>query len=90
MGCVSSFKKGANRLGHKLRHKILIMDILQLVNRSLGNEIPKRQKMTKGSIIKKIIKTGAYKDIYRLIKETLIYMLFPKKYNPHKYDKNQR
>jgi len=90
MGCVSSFKKGANRLGNKLKHKILIMDILHLVNRSLGNEIPKRQKMTKGSIIKKIIKTGAYKDIYRLIKETLIYMLFPKKYNPHKYDKNQR
>ena len=46
-----------------------------------------KRKMKRGSIIKKIIKTGAYKDIYRLIKETLIYMLFPNKYNPHKYDK---
>jgi len=101
MGCEILFEDGARELYKKLGKKIKVMDMNELVNKSLGKDLPKRHgflneiiklKMPflKPSILKilpRIVKTGAYRDIYKLIKETLIYLLFPKKFKSYKDSK---
>lgn len=91
MGCVIAFQTGANALQKKLKRKIKVMDVLHVVNQSLGIKIPDRGLLSNFSLIdtiKSIRISQVYKDIYRLIKETLIFLLFPKRYNPHKYDES--
>ncbi len=88
-GCVLTFRTGAKRLQKKLGHRIKVLDLMNIVNLSLGNEIPIRSGLAEfslGKTLRRFIKTQAYRDLYRLIKETIIYLLFPKKYNPKKYD----
>ena len=88
MGCALAFEDSARVWSSKLGRKINIYEINELVNRSLGIPVPRRQLFfndmiglsfpyIKGPIIKlipRIIRTQAFRDIYKLIREIFTYI----------------
>ncbi|MHA1832255.1 MAG: (Fe-S)-binding protein, partial [Candidatus Helarchaeota archaeon] len=93
MGCALVYEDSARFWSNKLGSKINILELSELVNRSIGINIPQRYfdlnnvmslsaPFIKPSIIKvipRMIKTHAFRDIFNFIKKMINYSLKRKK-----------
>ncbi|MHA1784766.1 MAG: (Fe-S)-binding protein [Candidatus Helarchaeota archaeon] len=89
MGCAVIFEDSARVWNKKLGKKINVFDVQELINLSIGKRIPNRQifinnafklslpyiKLPIVKVIPRIVKTQAFRDIFRFLKETISYML---------------
>ncbi|MHA1253388.1 MAG: (Fe-S)-binding protein, partial [Candidatus Helarchaeota archaeon] len=89
MGCAIIYEDSSRTLSPKLGKKINILELSELVNKSMGINIPKRYfdlnnlislsppflKLSAIKILPRLIKNHAFKDLYKFVKEILLYIL---------------
>ncbi|MHA1693953.1 MAG: heterodisulfide reductase-related iron-sulfur binding cluster [Candidatus Helarchaeota archaeon] len=93
MGCAIIYEDSSRTLSPKLGKKINILELSELVNKSMGIKIPKRYfdhnnlislsppfiKFSAIKILPRLIKNHAFKDLFKFIKDITIYILKKRK-----------